>query len=88
MNRVIGPALGAAILLAVAASAFGTYVAWEHNPQGEFHEVDAAGTTIVHWIDLLIVGGAWFGYTLGGLCVAVFNLIGVVTLVRRLMARA
>ena len=88
MNRVLGPALGAAILLAVAASGFGTYAAWEHNPQGEFHEIDAAGTTIVHWIDLLTVGGAWFGFTLGGLCVVGLSLIGVVSLLRRLMARA
>ena len=88
MNRVLGPALAAAILVALTAGAFATYAAWEHNPQGEFHEVDAAGTTIVHWIDLLLVGGSWFGLTLGALCLGGLILIGVGSLLRRLMTRA
>lgn len=31
------------------------YVAWQHNPQGEFHE---AG--IVHWGSWLSIGAVWF----------------------------
>ena len=30
-------------------------VAWDHNPQGGFHE---AG--VVRWSDWLFVGGSWF----------------------------
>ena len=46
-------ALGASVG-ALAAAATMT-AAWDHNPQGEFHE---AG--VVHWADWLFVGGSWF----------------------------
>lgn len=31
------------------------YVAWEHNPQGEFHD-----DTGVHWLYWLGIGFSWF----------------------------
>jgi len=49
--------------------------AWDHNPQGEFHELAADGTTIIHWRDLLLVGGAAFaaGFVI---CAWAFGLVG------------
>jgi hypothetical protein len=47
-----GPAIGAAALAMLAA--------WDHNPQGEFHELAADGSRLVHsgwWIS---VGLSWF----------------------------
>ena len=31
------------------------YIAWQHNPQGEFH-----GTNGVEWSAWLLVGASWF----------------------------
>jgi hypothetical protein len=87
MNRLLGNALAAAILLALLAGALMMHAAWQHNPQGEFHELAADGTTIIHWFDWLMVGGSWFGAALGALCLAGMILIGAAWVVRRL-ARA
>ena len=46
-------ALGASVG-ALAATAAMT-AAWDHNPQGEFHEPG-----VTHWADWLFVGGSWF----------------------------
>lgn len=43
----------AASILAVAALMM--YVAWQHNPQGEFHDAEE-----VHWAAWLAVGWSWF----------------------------
>jgi hypothetical protein len=48
MNRLLGAALAAAIVLALLAGALMMHAAWQHNPQGEFHELAADGTTIIH----------------------------------------
>jgi hypothetical protein len=44
ISTVIGLAVGGAMM----------YIAWQHNPQGEFHE--ASG---VHWSHWLLLGGLW-----------------------------
>jgi hypothetical protein len=41
-------------LLGLCFGAFAMYAAWQHNPQGEFHD-----ETGVHWIDWLSIGGFW-----------------------------
>ena len=85
MNRLLRAALATAILLALLRGTSMMYAAWQHNPQGEFHELAADGTTIVHWFDWLLVGGSWFGATLGALCLAETILIGAAWVVRRLV---
>ena len=53
-RRGVGPwILGASAGAGVAGLAM--RAAWDHNPQGAFH--DASG---VHWLDLGVVGLAWF----------------------------
>lgn len=36
------------------------YLAWEHNPQGEFHELASDGTQLIHWQWWAAVGLSWF----------------------------
>ena len=50
------------ILSTVAGSVLGAlvgglmmYIAWQHNPQGEFHDIDG-----VHWLSWVGVGLSWF----------------------------
>jgi hypothetical protein len=49
-------------------------MAWEHNPQGEFHEDALDGHMLIHWGAWSLVGVSWFvpvtaGVLLGiGLC--------------------
>jgi hypothetical protein len=42
-------------VVGASVAAFMMYVAWQHNPQGEFH--DDAG---IHWLPWLGVGLTWF----------------------------
>jgi hypothetical protein len=44
-----------AALAGIAAGAFTMWAAWDHNPQGEFHD----GSEI-HWAYWLSIGLAWF----------------------------
>lgn len=48
-------------LLGVVVAALMMYVAWEHNPQGEFHD-----ETGIHWFYWLGIGFSWFA-TIAGL---------------------
>lgn len=45
----------AASLLGVVVRGLMMYIAWQHNPQGEFHDVDG-----VHWLSWLAIGLSWF----------------------------
>jgi hypothetical protein len=42
-------------LIGLAVAAFMMYVAWQHNPQGEFHD-----ETGVYWGYWLLLGFSWF----------------------------
>ena len=42
-------------LIGLAVGAFMMYVAWKHNPQGEFHD-----ETGVYWGYWLLLGFSWF----------------------------
>ena len=56
--RIIRRALWAILITLAPGLLLGAvmmYVAWDHNPQGEFHE---AG--IIHWDAWLTVGLSWF----------------------------
>lgn len=44
----------------LVAAVIAMCAAWDHNPQGEFHELPAHGTQLVHWGELGKVGLAWF----------------------------
>ena len=47
------------VLLGVAVAAFFMSAAWEHNPQGEFHEAAVNGGELIHWGRLGFVGLVW-----------------------------
>lgn len=47
--------LGVFTLIGLAVGAFMMYVAWKHNPQGEFHD-----ETRVFWGYWLLLGFSWF----------------------------
>jgi hypothetical protein len=36
------------------------YLAWQHNPQGEFYELSVDGSRVIHWGDWIAVGASWF----------------------------
>jgi hypothetical protein len=36
------------------------YAAWDHNPQGAFHEMSVDGSHVVHWSDWIFLGASWF----------------------------
>ena len=55
--------LAIAVAFGLVAAASMMYVAWEHNPQGEFHETDGSGT--IHWLSWLPIGGGWFAVGFG-----------------------
>jgi hypothetical protein len=41
-------------------AAFMMYAAWDHNPQGAFHELAAEGGQVIHWDAWGAIGLAWF----------------------------
>ena len=55
--------LALALLFGLGGAAFMMYAAWQHNPQGEFHETDGSGT--IHWLSWLPIGAGWFGAAFG-----------------------
>ena len=36
------------------------FAAWDHNPQGAFHELAADGSQLVHWGRWASIGLSWF----------------------------
>lgn len=58
-RKLITSLAAAALFSALVGSAM-TYAAWQHNPQGEFHEPG-----IIHYDTLLLVFGSWFLVTMG-----------------------
>jgi hypothetical protein len=81
-TKLQGPALGplarvflfAITLLGIFAGVTAMYAAWEHNPQGEFHD-----ETGVHWADWCGVGLSWFAVVSG----IPWVIAGVITAVAR-----
>lgn len=57
--KLILPLTASAVLSALVGSAM-TYAAWQHNPQGEFHEPG-----VIHYDSLLLVFGSWFVVVMG-----------------------
>ncbi len=47
-------------LLGAAVAAFMMFAAWQHNPQGEFHELASDGSELVHWGYWGLLGVLWF----------------------------
>ena len=56
-------------LFGLALGTFAMFAAWEHNPQGEFHELAADGTITIQWSGWLLVGAGWFLLGAGVCCV-------------------
>jgi hypothetical protein len=60
---------------------FMMFAAWEHNPQGAFHEDLIDGTMTVHWGDWGLIGLSWFlpvaaaPLVVGALVLTVRNLV-------------
>jgi hypothetical protein len=59
MKRATAAVLLVSALAGGLAAAAVMYVAWQHNPQGEFHE-EINGVLSIHWGDWLRVGLSWF----------------------------
>ena len=47
------------IVVGLLVAAFMMFVAWEHNPQGAFHEGRLDGTVAIHWGDWGLIGLSW-----------------------------
>src|SRR4051812_26755775 len=69
-DRWLAVAAAIPVLVGLAAAAFFMFAAWDHNPQGEFHELAPNGTTIVHWADWLPIGVEGFAAGAGASCFA------------------
>jgi len=78
--------LTVAVLAGLMVAASMMYVAWDHNPQGEFHELDGSGT--IHWLSWLPIGGVWFGVVFGGVWLPASAIELAVHLLRRRTTRA
>jgi hypothetical protein len=52
--------LGFVVSLSTLLAAFTMYAAWDHNPQGRFHERDPHGALLIHWGQWLGIGLSWF----------------------------
>jgi hypothetical protein len=56
-------ALAAVCFLGGSLGAWMMYMAWQHNPQGEFHEPG-----VIHWVLWLTIGLSWFAFIAGIPC--------------------
>src|SRR5262245_3640712 len=81
MKRPAQILIACSILLGLLAASLMMFVAWEHNPQGAFHEDHLDGTTTIHWGDWGLIGLSWFlpvaaaPLVLGAIVRAVRNLV-------------
>jgi hypothetical protein len=81
MKRPARILIACSILLGLLVAGFMMFVAWEHNPQGAFHEEKLDGTTTIHWLDWGLIGLSWFfpvaaaPLVVGALALAVRNLV-------------
>jgi hypothetical protein len=60
MKRAITMLLACCALVGVAVAAIMMFVAWQYNPQGEFHELASDGSQVVHWGTWGLIGILWF----------------------------
>jgi type VI protein secretion system component VasK len=60
MKRTIAIVAALCSALGFAVAALAMYAAWDHNPQGEFHELADDGTRLIHWGAWAAVGLVWF----------------------------
>ena len=66
LSLLIGAVAG--ILIAV----FCMYVAWSHNPQGEFYDTQSGN---IHWLNWLGLGASWFVLAGGAFASAILIII-------------
>ncbi len=66
-------------ILGLGAAILTMYAAWQHNPQGEFHE-----GSVLHWMPWLYIGASWF--VVVGLCTGLCSRV-VLLIANRLVAR-
>lgn len=69
---------GGFCLLGFCLGALMLYVAWDHNPQGEFRD-----ETGVHWLAWLGIGFSWFIAVAGIPCLMPASVSCILFLVRR-----
>lgn len=87
-DRWIGAGGVIAALFGLALAALAMFAAWEHNPQGEFHELAAEGTTIIHWTGWLLIGAGWFVVGAGTCCLGMMIVAAFRFALARVGARA
>jgi len=69
MKRKLRICFVVAAIVGLGVSILMVYVAWQHNPQGEFH-----GEGYVNWLDIGLLGGSWFSVitiTVGAILLAI-----------------
>ena len=79
MWRALAWSFVAPLVIAFTWGAAMMYVAWQHNPQEEFH-----GTGVIHWSEWLAVGLIHFAFAF----VAALPLVAIVWLALRLISPA
>jgi hypothetical protein len=52
-------------------------MAWQHNPQGRFHESGVDGRTVIHWGAWSLVGVSWFVPVAGGVLLGTALCFGI-----------
>jgi hypothetical protein len=60
MKRALATVAALCALAGVVVAALAMWIAWDHNPQREFHELAADGTQLIHWGWWATVGLSWF----------------------------
>jgi hypothetical protein len=60
MKRALAVAAAVCAVPGLAAAALAMFAAWEHNPQGQVHELAADGSHLVHWGSWASIGLSWF----------------------------
>jgi hypothetical protein len=60
MKRAIAILAGFCALVAAAVGALAMSMAWQHNPQGAFHESVGDGGQVIHWGSWGLIGLSWF----------------------------
>jgi hypothetical protein len=65
-KALIASSLAGAIVAALMMA-----IAWQHNPQGRFHEDALEGGVLIHWGAWTLVGVSWFLPVAAGVLLAV-----------------
>lgn len=81
-------ALITASLAGVLVAGLMMAMAWQHNPQGRFHEDVVDGGVVIHWGAWSLVGVSWFLPVAAGVLIGVGLCLGLRSLRHRARRQA